>query len=93
VSAPRLKSGSLPHETRAAIEGNRRIADNTPVRSTPPEQFPNEAPPGSPFEEGDPRCQRFRKLIALGYSVETSTLLAEAHVPLESIIAVFTPDA
>jgi hypothetical protein len=33
------------------------------------------------------------KLVALGYSLETSALLAEARVPLESITALFTPDA
>jgi hypothetical protein len=45
------------------------------------------------LEEPDSRSRRFTDLVARGYSVETSELLADAPVSLETITKLFEPDA
>jgi len=57
-----------------------------------------EQPPAEPtledkVEEPNSRSRRFADLVARGYSVETSELLADAPVSLEIITKLFEPDA
>lgn len=44
-------------------------------------------------EQRAARSERFAQLVALGYSVETSALLADAPVSVEAIAILFEPDA
>ena len=58
------------------------------------EQPPAEEPvPTEAVVEFDPRHRRFLDLLAHGYGEETSALLADAPVSLESILELFEPDA
>lgn len=49
--------------------------------------------PGGGTMQPDSTSRRFSELLALGYSVETSALLADAPVSVEAITRLFEPDA
>ena len=58
------------------------------------EQPPAAEPtPTEAVVELDSQRRRFLDLVACGYSEETSALLADAPVSLDSIIDLFEPDA